>query len=495
MAEPQKRVVVDGIEFSQLFLFPRILAAVPSALQPARLLIALFMVVALIAFGRLWDQVTDATVSPRGLSSGKVSELELERHRNDLRSGLNRFAPEDHPSDSFDEPSELRAPAVLPALARGYQERRGRLTNDADRESLDREYSGMIARIHETRPRDAFEATASHITGGFDTIVESVLALNLSNVVEGLLNIFYLTPVALWNTQIWFLLLFGLLALLIASIGGGAIARMTACQESSGERLSVRVAMDFALERWGRLLWSLVLPLLIAAAIGMVIVLMGGFMGAPVLDVVGGVLYGLALLLGFFVAFLLIGYALGFPMLIPAVACENCDGADAMQRAYAYGVSKPLHLLGYWLIALIGASLGFLLVSLFAMLMLNLTAMLFSALTDNPALRVAGGFELFSLSQRPLETVGGPWHSRWAASAIAFWQALTLCLVAAFVFSYFFTAATKIYLLMRRAVDGQDIEEIWRPGLVPGTLSPIPEPAKPDESQNAQTQSLGNGVD
>jgi hypothetical protein len=72
----------------------------------------------------------------------------------------------------------------------------------------------------------------------------------------------------------------------------------------------------------------------------------------------------------------------------------------------------------------------------------------------------------------------GPWHSRWAASAIAFWQALVLCLVAAYVFSFFFTASTKLYLLMRRAVDGQDIEEIWRPGLVPGTLSPLPTPPK-----------------
>ena len=55
-------------------------------------------------------------------------------------------------------------------------------------------------------------------------------------------------------------------------------------------------------------------------------------------------------------------------MILPAVACENCDGPDAGQKALAFVYQKPLHMLGYLLIGLIGLLLGYLFASLFAML-------------------------------------------------------------------------------------------------------------------------------
>jgi hypothetical protein len=45
-------------------------------------------------------------------------------------------------------------------------------------------------------------------------------------------------------------------------------------------------------------------------------------------------------------------------------------------------------------------------------------------------------------------------------------------LVVAYVVSYLFAAATIIYLLMRRASDGQATNEIWEPGMIPGTSAP-----------------------
>jgi hypothetical protein len=59
---------------------------------------------------------------------------------------------------------------------------------------------------------------------------------------------------------------------------------------------------------------------------------------------------------------------------------------------------------------------------------------------------------------------------------VGFWQGLIIMLVAAYIIAYLFSASTMIYLLMRRACDGQDIQEIWVPGLVPGTLVPLPKP-------------------
>ena len=64
---------------------------------------------------------------------------------------------------------------------------------------------------------------------------------------------------------------------------------------------------------------------------------------------------------------------MGFPLLVPAVAAENCDAADAMQRAYAYVLNRPLHLLGYSIVALVGLALGYVVVSLAAATTLNFT--------------------------------------------------------------------------------------------------------------------------
>ena len=123
---------------------------------------------------------------------------------------------------------------------------------------------------------------------------------------------------------------------------------------ATGEKLRLREAIDFALSNWLRLIFSLVLPLLIAGVLSVLLLVGAFFLMLPWLDVVGGLLYGVALVMGFGVVFLLAGYAGGFSLLVPAVASENCDAADAQQRAYAYVISNPLHLLGYGFVALIG---------------------------------------------------------------------------------------------------------------------------------------------
>ena len=483
----KKRVIVDSIEFGQLFLFPKILGAALSALQPARLIIALFMVLLLIAIGRVWDQMTEPHAHPQGLQLGRYSASEDGlQHQMLLRNAVAMFSPAVLPTED-DNVIETRQ--ALKWIHEGYRDQRAAAASEADRARIEEAYGDVLRQIDQARPKGDFEATVTHVSRSFSDTVRGVLSLDKDRTITGLFSLLIETPVALWKHHPWFLTIFGAFTMLVMAVGGGALSRIAACQASSGERLSMREAVDFALQRWGRLIWSLVLPLMIAAIIALLVILMGLLMAAPVLDVVGGVVYGLALVLGFFIAFLLVGYLLGFPMLIPSVVCENGDGADAMQRAYAYTVTKPLHLLGYWLVGLIGAGFGYLLVGLFALLILSITADLYRTVSDNPALSVAGAQSMFDLSRASSDAAtaaaGGAWHYRWAGGAIAFWQALVLCLVAAYVISYFYSASTIGYLLIRRAVDGQDPEEIWRPGLVPGTLAPVPEPRDSVQSEKS----------
>jgi hypothetical protein len=253
---------------------------------------------------------------------------------------------------------------------------------------------------------------------------------------------------------------------------------MAACDVAGYERMRVRDALDFALENWVKLLFTPLLPALIAGGVAVVLIAMGLLM-APWLDLLGGALYGLSIVFGGLLAFLLIGYAVGFPLLIPAVACENCDPADAQQRAYAYVLNRPLHFLGYVTTALIGLALGYVIVAFFATATLNVTAVLVGVPLDNSAMAPAGGYGVFELSPRRGGVEHADWHNGAAATMISFWQRLVIDVVFAYVIAYLFTSSTTIYLLMRKACDGQDIDEIWRRGLTPGTLVPGLPPFEP----------------
>jgi hypothetical protein len=473
VSDPKNRIVVDGVDLPRIFAFPKILTAAPTSLQPPRLIIALLIVTALITVGRLWDGVTKPAVHPNGLMAGNWSaEADGRRLQIVLHDAMNEFPPP-APSESSSTAGELDSRTVLKNITRTYRaERAGKET--AEQQKLyDQRFAHMVALIENVRPRGVFEATIGHITDSFGQLIQSVLALSPAGVIQAADLLFIRTPQLLWLHQPWFVVVYGLIALAILSVGGGAISRMAACQIAGPQRLGLRESIDFALQHWVRLIAAQALPLVIAALVCGVVILLGISMAAPVLDVLGGVFYGIALLLGFLIAFLLVGYALGFPLLVPAVACENCDAADAMQRSYAYVVTRPLHLLAYWAIALIGLAVTFLLVSLLARLTLNVTAAAFGAISDNPAMTVAGGYVLGDPSQSTPPPVPGTWHNHWAAAAIMFWQMIVVCLVIAFVVSYHFSASTIVYLLMRKAADGQDIEDIWRPGFLPGTMTPV----------------------
>ena len=164
----------------------------------------------------------------------------------------------------------------------------------------------------------------------------------------------------------------------------------------------------------------------------------------PYADVVGGALYGPMMLVGFIIAFVLLCFAGGFIMVIPAVATENCGPAHAHERAFAYLLARPLHLLGYVVVALVGLAIGYFVVSLFIVATMNVTSTFVGAFPSNSALSVSGGFDIFNLEPRGPGEIHADWHSSWAAWFISFWQTLLVSFVAAYVLSYCMSCSTAI---------------------------------------------------
>lgn len=504
MPDSSKRIIVDGVDFASVFQFHRILRAIAMAMQPPRLIIALLMVTALATAGHLWDAFDTPTINPKGFLWGPIKETEKNLAQNVLRQQLVRRGLE-APSD---REVELDPRDVL------TQVRTKLLADVADgsktREEAEDLYLQIAVLIETIRPRGTFEACTNYVTKSFHRTLNGVISANPRGAMVGLYGLLVRTPVALWQRDKPFAVFYGLFFVFVIALGGGALARMVACEVATGERLRIRDAVDFALESWPRLLLTPLLPLLIVAALCLVLAVLGAVGFLPWLDVIGGVLYVIALIVGFIVAFLVIGYAAGFSLLIPAVACENCDAADAQQRGYAYVLSRPFHAVGYFITALLGMTIGYLFVTFVALVILTVTTAMLSMWNSNPAIKAGAGERIMLENLRliaqddwlkiykpsaigddaddPSELVfeathrlpAGESHQRLAASGVTFWQNFVSSLVASYVFAYFFAAATLVYLLLRKKCDGQDPTEIWRAGMIPGTITRLPA----DEPEN-----------
>ncbi len=474
MADTQRRIVVEGVDFAGLFRFPSILRAATMGFQPPRLILGLLLTVAILTAGRAWDGLTEHRVSPRGLAARAITEAEREQFQAALRGAIAAFNVDEAtlspPAPDRHDPAQVQA-----VIADEFREQHNDLAEQIataegpDRDVLRQRQAQLEERFYKTiddlallRPRGTFEATATHVVRSFNGVLLGIIHLDPTQTRASASNLLKGTIVSAWRLDPLFTVVYGLVFLVLVALVGGALSRMTATEFARGERLTIQEGMAFALARARRLVFALLLPLLFAGGLTGVLAAGGWLLMMPWIDVLGGALYGVALLVGFGIVFVLAGYALGFPLLLPAVACENCDAADAFQRAYAYAITRPLHLAGYLVVGVIGLTLGYVVAALLAATAINTTGALVDAVTDNP---VAIGMTDFSLFNRaPHRAHGAALYSHSAASAwfVTFWQTVVACLVAGYVFANFFGASTIIYLHMRRVCDGQEPGEIWR---------------------------------
>jgi hypothetical protein len=136
-------------------------------------------------------------------------------------------------------------------------------------------------------------------------------------------------------------------------------------------------------------------------------------------------------------ALILIGLALGWPLMHATVAAEGEDAPDDLSRSYSY-VNQRLaryaaHLLASGLIGVIGLAL----VSAFAGVVV--------ALADWGV--GLGGSSILDPTSR----------------AGLFWRGVVGLVVHAWAYSYFWSASSIIYLILRRDVDGTTWHDVYLP--------------------------------
>jgi hypothetical protein len=256
--------------------------------------------------------------------------------------------------------------------------------------------------------------------------------------------------------SLWVALVWGLI--------GGAIARIAVVQVAAEGRVGLGAALRYAAAKAPHLVGAPLSPLVgvgffaaLCAPLGLLYQIPG-----PVGATVAGILAILPLLAGLVMALILLGLAVGWPLMVATIAAEGEDTFDALSRSYSYVYQRPVRYAAYVALAWGLGILGLLVVGVFARAVVALAAwgLAFGA----PDARL---IELFRFRFAPIPRAT-------PAAVHAAWLDLVVLLAFGWIYSYFWTAAAHIYLLLRHDVDGTPWHDLPTPGIDTPPLLPTP---------------------
>ncbi len=325
---------------------------------------------------------------------------------------------------------------------------------------------------------------------------------------------------------------------------GGVITRLAAVQFNGKERTTLKQAVKFVLSRYISYVLSPTVPLLVVAAIVLLMAVYGLVALIPwVGDIVlYGVLFPLIVIGGIAIAIVLLGL-IGYPLMYTTISVEGSDTFDAISRSYNYVFQAPWSYLWYWVVALVyGAAVSFVVI-LIGCVMVGLgkgavgipaSATFESRKPDylfvhapeslgwkelllrgtpaeveykgkRPTLEEEAAYEKM-LKDEGKVTTAKPhgyqpvrptddktfrddmdWAKQTGAALAWFWMTLVFLLMIGFTYSYFWTAATMIYLLMRKKVDDVEIDEVYIEEALPTPPPPAAVPPAPPTAPSGGT--------
>jgi len=241
-------------------------------------------------------------------------------------------------------------------------------------------------------------------------------------------------------------------------LGGGAICRSVALESARGEKPGLIEVLQFSLRRFGALAAGPALSAVVMLVFAGALVLLGVVLRIPRAgELVLGLGLGIGLIFGLLTVLMLLGTTVGGSLMLPVIAYEASDGFDAVSRSFRYVFSQPWWMGFYLLIAGLVGAVSYLFVRLFVYLVLIVTyGMVFLGVAGDP-MRVE---KLRRLWPRPgfYDLMGsGPAVVGWSETVGGVLIRITMLgvvgLVVAYVVSFYFSASTVIYSLLRQKLD------------------------------------------
>ncbi len=249
--------------------------------------------------------------------------------------------------------------------------------------------------------------------------------------------------------------------LIIWSIIGGAITRLAALEFARDEKIGFKEALSFASKKFWSYFWSPITP-----ALGVLFFvacnIIGGLFGQIkyIGEIAVAIGFPLAILSGFLIVFIGIIGAIGFFLMFPTISAEGSDAFDAMSRAYSYVISKPKHFISLFLGIIICGTVFTLFVSLAACLIMQTSfyTVGFGMGEKFESIKavVSGG----AFGKAPMASLG-LLSMKFTALMLMIYIVLIKVAVGSLVVAFAGSASTIAYFLLRKDVDGTDINDVY----------------------------------
>ena len=147
--------------------------------------------------------------------------------------------------------------------------------------------------------------------------------------------------------QLLCLLLCGLWSLAVWAFFGAAISRIAAVQLAAYEHLPGMAALRFVGSRWLSYFGTPLFPAGGVSLAAVPVFLLSLLINLNLGLFLAGLCWGLLLVFGLIMAFLLLGPFFGWPLMWPTISTEGSDAYDVLSRSYAYVYQRPLHYVFY----------------------------------------------------------------------------------------------------------------------------------------------------
>ena len=514
--EPQANstIVLRGINWRETFPFTNLFRAFRVAVHPSKLVLGLVALLTLYVGGRVldgvWPTAHQAFRAEVGQYQGFLDKKEggsfadhltadRKRHESEYADLLraSQMFPDRKDAEAaattFDHQGRLKATLMgkrnnevieaakardkdLAEAAKDTDAKSRQTKEDAAREhykafvsSADAEVISLLTRIDATVPHGIFDIFFQYEVLQVNGVVAAVLAnewLSTGGVISRVTNFLAVGPRWLWGFHPVYAVLFTVLFLLVWAVFGGAISRIAAVQVARDEKISVRQALRFSVSKLLSFVFAPVIPLAIVVVLGLLIAAGGLLFYIPVIGpVAAGAFFFLALIAGVVITLVLFGTVGGLNLMFPTVAVEGSDSFDAISRSFSYVFARPWRMLFYTAVAVAYGALSYLFVRLFVYVTLAVTHLFLTWFLYGQA-----GEYINQIWPAPtdfwkipydINFAGLAWSEKVSAFLVAAWVYLLLGLAGAFVISFYFSANTIIYYLMRREVDATELEDVY----------------------------------
>jgi len=421
------------------FVFPRLFQAFRMSIQPTKLILAFIALATVCLAGRVMDFSQTVVVSPSGTT-------ELDEY----------------------------------VLHEGEVSEHIRLFQDAG------EHRGVFTTLWN------FGAKRFHA---------ALIALSERNILEVIGNIVACFAALAWAFQYhpaYSILLFALV-LAVMSLAGGAICRVAALQFAQGQKPGLTEAVRFGVRKFHSFFTAPITPMAIIVVAGACIFLLGLIGNIPVAGELSvGLLLPLAFIGAALVAVIAIGALAGLNLMFPAIAYEDSDCFDAISRSFSYVYARPWQMGFYTAIAAVYGAICYAFVRCFCFSLLLITHLFLRVgfLQGNEKLDAIWPGVDFTNFLGAASVAPEPWSAWLAYYLIRIWVLVVVGLMVSFVISFYFSANTIIYALLRHRVDKVALDEVYThsdetatlpPGVQSITDSPPAEPEAP-EPQDADSK-------